>query len=356
MSAPDLPSISVILPTYNRCEVVRQTLLQLAAQDYPPDLVEILVCDNSSDPTPAMVLEVAASARVAVRLVSSNERLPAVKRNQGLHLATGDLVIFMNDDVWVRPDFLREHAASHARHEDPVAVLGLVEQSEQMVQNPFIEWYRPFAYDEIADRADQPVSYRYHWSMNLSFPRQAMLDRNLVFHEDWANIGHEDVELGYRWTRAGYQVIYNPRAWGEHYHPHDLATACRLQESIGRGLRDLEVLIPQPDLLERYGVFSLGNSRRSVVRGAARKALFNRFTVSYLLRRFGAPETRSRVAEWSYWKIMLHHTDMGYRRAAPRSPRPVNTTPVVAVLPEATTAVDGSIDLRVAQSDTAAIR
>lgn len=322
-----LPSISVILPTYNRCDVVRQTLVQLTAQDYPAELVEILVCDNSSDGTPAMVLEVAESAPVAVHLLSSDERLPAVKRNQGLRRATGDLVLFMNDDVWVRPDFLREHAATHARHAEPVAVLGLVEQSEQMPQNPFIEWYRPFAYDEIADRADQPVGYRYHWSMNLSFRREVLLERNLVFHEDWADIGHEDVELGYRWTRAGYEVIYNPRAWGEHYHPHDLATACRLQESIGRGLRDLEVLIPEPDLLERYGVFSIGNSRRAVARGLARKALFNRVTVPVLLRRFEDPAGRSRVAEWSYWKIMLHHTDLGYRRAEPRSPRPVPTRP-----------------------------
>jgi glycosyltransferase involved in cell wall biosynthesis len=320
-----LPSFSVILPTYNRCDVVRQTLVQLAAQDYPAELVEVLVCDNSSDGTPAMVLEVAAESDVAIHLVSSDERLPAVKRNQGLRRATGDLVLFMNDDVWVRPGFLREHAASHDAHAEPVAVLGLVEQSEQMPQNPFIEWYRPFAYDEIADRADQPVSYRYHWSMNLSFPREVLLERNLVFHEDWAEIGHEDVELGYRWTRAGYEVVYNPRAWGEHFHPHDLATACRLQESIGRGLRDLEVLIPEPDLLERYGVFSLRNSRRAVARGLVRKALFNRFTVPALLRRFDAPESRSRVAEWSYWKIMLHHTDRGYRQAEPRSPSPVPT-------------------------------
>ena len=335
-----LPSFSVILPTYNRCEVVRQTLRQLAAQDYPPELVEILVCDNSSDGTPAMVLEEAARSAITIHLVSSDERLPAVKRNQGLRRATGELVLFMNDDVWVRPDFLREHAASHAAHEEPVAVLGLVEQSEQMPQNPFIEWYRPFAYDEIADRADQAVSYRYHWSMNLSFERQVLLDRNLVFHEDWDNIGHEDVELGYRWTRAGYEVIYNPRAWGEHFHPHDLATACRLQESIGRGLRDLEILIPEPDLLERYGVFTLRNSRRSVARGLARKILFNKVTVPVLLRRFEDPERRSRVAEWSYWKIMLHHTDLGYRHAAPRSPRPVPTTKVP------TRDHDAAVDLR----------
>jgi hypothetical protein len=83
-----------------------------------------------------------------------------------------------------------------------VAVVGHVEQSPQMPRLPFIEWYRPFAYDRIAAQAGKPVSYQFFWSMNLSLPRKVMLERQLVFHEDWANIGHEDVELGYRWTRG----------------------------------------------------------------------------------------------------------------------------------------------------------
>lgn len=322
-----LPRISVILPTYNRCDVVEETLTRLAACDYPADRVEVLVADNSSDGTPAMVERVAAGAPFPVRLVASDERLPAVKRNQALRLATGDLVLFMNDDVWVRPSFLLEHAAAHAAHERPVAVLGHVEQSPQMPQDPFIEWYRPFAYDHIADRAGRTVPFWFHWSMNLSLPRQVMVDRNLVFHEDWAEIGHEDVELGYRWTRAGYEVVYHPAAWGEHYHPHDLDSACRLQASIGRGLRDLEVLIPEPDLLEHYGVLSRASSPRATARGLARRALFNRATVPVLQRRFAHPTRRSRVAEWSYWKIMLHHTERGYRSAPVRSPRPVPTRP-----------------------------
>ena len=96
--------------------------------------------------------------------------------------------------------------------------------------------------------------------MNLSFPRQVMLDRNLLFHEDWAVIGSEDVELGRRWTLAGLDLIYEPRAWGEHYHPHDLDSASRLQESIGRGLRDLEHLVQDPTMLESYGIFTWHNS------------------------------------------------------------------------------------------------
>lgn len=323
-------SVSLILPTYNRCDVVEITLRHFIAQRYPAELMEVLVADNSSDGTPEMVRRVASESPFPIRLISSTERLPAVKRNQALRVASGELVIWMNDDVWVAEDFVQRHVDAHARFTEPVAVVGLVEQSKSMPDSPFSRWYRPFAYDEITGRAGRPVSYRYHWSMNLSMPRQVMLDRNLIFHEDWANIGHEDVELGYRWTRARYQVIFEPMAWGEHFHPHDLDSACRLQHSIGRGLRDLEVLIPEPDLLERYGLLSPTVSRRGRIRMTVRRMLFNRWTVPPLQRRFAALDKQSRIAQWSYWKIMLHHAETGYRSAARRSPVPTPTFPIGA--------------------------
>ncbi len=320
-------SVSVIMPTYNRCDVVETTLRHFMAQDHPAELLEVLVADNSTDATPDMVRRVAAEAPFPIRLVSSSERLPAIKRNQALRAARGDLVLWMNDDVWVRPDMVRRHVEMHVRYGRPIAVLGHVEQSEQLPRDPFTDWYRPFSYWEIADRAGRPVPYRYHWSMNLSLPRRTMLERNLVFHEDWANIGHEDIELGYRWTRAGYQVVYEPRAWGEHYHPHDLQSACRLQESIGRGLRDLEVLIPEPDLLERYGVLSPHASARKRLRMTVRNALFNRFTVPLLQARLAGLQRRNALAEWMYWKVLLFHTERGYLTSPPRSPEPTPTRP-----------------------------
>jgi GT2 family glycosyltransferase len=258
-----------------------------------------------------------------VRLLASSQRLPAVKRNEALREARGDLVIFMNDDVWVTPMFVREHVASHRRAGRPVAVIGRCDQSTRMPRDPFTAWFVPFSYHEIDDRADDTVSYWFSWSMNMSFPRATMLDRNLVFHEEWVHIGEEDIELGYRWTvKAGYDIVYNPRAWGEHFHIHTLDSACRVQESIGRGLRDLEALVPEPDLLERFGVLTPDASPRGRIRMTARRALFNRYTVPPLQRHLGARSRRSRIAEWSYWKILLHHTEVGYRSEPPRSPAP----------------------------------
>jgi glycosyltransferase involved in cell wall biosynthesis len=323
---PRPPMVSVVVPTENRAEVLEQTLVLLLAQDWPAERLEVLVCDGSIDDTGRMIDRVAASSAVEVRRVVVDAPLAAVKRNRGQREACGELVIFLDDDVWVRPDFVRRHVEMHRRWPDPVAVLGLVEQSPRMPKDPFVDWFRPFAYDRIADRAGQPVPFWFHWTMNLSLPRQVMLERDLVFHEDWTTDGHDDVELGYRWERAGYQTVFEPEAWGEHYDPDDLGDACERQASYGRGLRDLEVLVAEPDLLERYGVFSWRSSPRSAVRGLARRALFNRVTVPPLQRRLERSRHRRRSAEWCYWKVMLHHTEVGYRSAEPRASSVASST------------------------------
>ncbi len=321
----DLPMVSVVMPTYNRCEVTRATLEHLLAGDYPPDRLEILVCDNSDDGTPEMARSLDARGDVAIHVQHSDERLPAVKRNQGVLAARGDYVIFMNDDVWVRPDFVRRHVEAHRAAARPVAVLGHCEQSPRMERTPFLDWYPPFAYFLLDDQAGRPLSYRFSWSMNLSFPRQVMLDQNLLFHEDWAVIGSEDVELGRRWTLAGLDLIYEPRAWGEHYHPHDLDSASRLQESIGRGLRDLEHLVQDPSMLESYGIFTWHNSPTGLVRGMVRRGLFNAATIPVLRRWLDARRQRSRLADWVYPKLLLHFTNRGYASQPQRRPaaRPI---------------------------------
>jgi GT2 family glycosyltransferase len=323
----DSPTVTVIFPTYNRCTVVRETLNRLAAQRYPADCLQVIVCDNSSDGTPAMVRELHGTVPFELLLIHNSERLPAVKRNQGLRRATGEIVIFLNDDVWVTPDFIQAHVDAHTHAVKPIAVVGHVEQSPQMEQTPFIRWYRPFAYDLIADRAEKSVSFWYHWSMNLSFRRSVLLERNLIFHEDWAHIGSEDIELGYRWSRAGYDIVYQPLATGEHFHPHTLASACKLQTSIGQGLRDLVVLIPEEGVLEHYGVYRGSPSPKARVRGFVRRTLFNDFSVPRLVALFDRRDPDSRLAQWTYWKLMLWHTERGFANEPVRFPVPLPISP-----------------------------
>jgi glycosyltransferase involved in cell wall biosynthesis len=323
----DAPTFSVIFPTYNRCDVVERTVRHLLAQEYPNDRYEIIAVDNSTDGTPEMIERLAAESErqngPCVRLLRSEDRLPAVKRNRGLEIASGEYAFFVNDDMWFEPDAMTHHARQHQAWDEPIAVLGSCRQSPEMAQTPFIEFYEPFMYDRMARFAGAPVPYEFFWSMNLSLPRRVMIERNLVFHEDWTHIGHEDIELGWRWTRAGLRAVYTPEAYADHYHPHTVESACRVQESIGRGLRDLEALVDDPGLLERYGVLTTKSSMRGICRGVARELLFNRYIAPRWIRWLDGRSRNTVLTRAMYWKVLIHSANAGYRDEPRRTPAPL---------------------------------
>jgi glycosyltransferase involved in cell wall biosynthesis len=315
MSQSPLPIFSIVIPAYVRMDLLERTVGHLLAQDYPADRFEIVIVDHDGGQAAPVAERLARPSTAPVRLFYCADRSAMAKRNLGARVSTGDYVLFHNDDIWSKATLLREHARTHLAHAPrPVAVLGHVDQSPEMPYSPFIEAYRPYAYDELRTRAEQPVHWWYFYAPNVSLPRQVMLDGGFFFREDWPELVHEDVELGYRWTRAGYDLVYNPLARADHFHPHTLSSAARLQESLGRHLPRLERLAPEPRLRERYGVFSWRNSPRSIARGLVRQALFNQVTLPGVERWLERQPRNTRLSRWLYWKVLLHYTNRGYRQ------------------------------------------
>jgi hypothetical protein len=95
------PTVSVVIPTYNRAALLPFTLDAILAQTCPPQEV-IVVDDGSADDTPAALRRYEPAVR-AIRIVNSGD---LAARNVGLRAATCDLVAFCDsDDLW-RPTHL----------------------------------------------------------------------------------------------------------------------------------------------------------------------------------------------------------------------------------------------------------
>jgi glycosyltransferase involved in cell wall biosynthesis len=99
-----LPSISVVIPTYNNLSLLLECLESVQKLDYPRDLLEVLVVDNaSSDRTPDVIADRFPHVRL-VRLESNTGFAPACDR--GALEAKGQYVAFLNNDAVVAPDWL----------------------------------------------------------------------------------------------------------------------------------------------------------------------------------------------------------------------------------------------------------
>jgi len=104
------PRVSIIVPTYNEANLVKQKLDNIASQDYPKDLVEIIVVDSAStDGTPEVVKEWITGHRdVEAKLIEENVRRgKAHALNKALEVTMGDVVVITDvDSTWPSRDTL----------------------------------------------------------------------------------------------------------------------------------------------------------------------------------------------------------------------------------------------------------
>jgi glycosyltransferase involved in cell wall biosynthesis len=110
-AASRMPSVSVIVCTYDRAALLGECLDSIARQDRGDIAMEIIVVDNnSSDGTRAIVEGF--SARVPeLRYVSEPRQGLAIARNTGARLARHDYLAFIDDDATLRPGYLRQLGA-----------------------------------------------------------------------------------------------------------------------------------------------------------------------------------------------------------------------------------------------------
>jgi len=114
--------LSVLVPTCNRLELLKQKLESLAAQTLPPGAFEVIVCDDgSTDGTRAWLAGL--RPPFALHVFTPTRKLGAARaRNRCAERASGDVLLFSDDDCLLAPDALAEHLAAHARFPESVVI------------------------------------------------------------------------------------------------------------------------------------------------------------------------------------------------------------------------------------------
>jgi len=117
-----MPQVSVVIPTYNRADLIPQTLLSVAEQTLT-DWECIIVDDGSTDNTRAVVEGL--SARDArFRYVWQENSSASAARNHGIRLARGEFIAFLDSDDLFPPDKLQWQVQVLAANPDAVLVYG----------------------------------------------------------------------------------------------------------------------------------------------------------------------------------------------------------------------------------------
>jgi len=233
--------VSIIIPTYNREKLLKNTLAALFLQDYPKEKYEIIVVDDGGqDGTLEMIKGLEATCNLKyvywprnkpyVFGEAGNRAGPA--RNIGVQHSLGGLLIFIDSDVLCAKDFIQKHLIHH-KVKEKIVVFGnrqnLTEtftKKKKAIMNMLRLGSLSFELDhndqcsnlllELNDRmtingnsySDCEYPWLFFMSHNVSIKRKNFVtvgdfERNFVF------FGMEDQEWLYRCTKRGFKAIFD---------------------------------------------------------------------------------------------------------------------------------------------------
>lgn len=225
------PYFSVVIPTYNRIDMLVRVLDALERQIDAPPFEVIVINDGSKDATEATM-----ASRRGITFRTQPNGGPGRARNHGVTLATGQFVIFIGDDTVPEPRFLAEHARIHREsNDDPlVACLGYTGWPHGERVTAFMDYINDyglqFGYKLIEDGAVVP--YNFFYTSNISIER-ALLAAH-PFDTTFPSAAWEDIELAYRLDALGLEIRYNAKAITRHYHPMTIDSFARRQYTVGK--------------------------------------------------------------------------------------------------------------------------
>jgi GT2 family glycosyltransferase len=210
--------ISIIIPTYNRVEILQETVRRILAQNFSAIDFEVIVIDDGSTDSTFEWLEKKVELCREIVVLRNTSKGRASARNLGLQKARGELFCLLDDDMWTGPEFLNAHWQTH-RQSTPqkLAVVG------KMVPWPLNEpTIANVAFDQHLSRIMAEVELRHgqlsgncFYTSNASILRST-LGKGVFFDEEFVGYGLEDTEFGHRLENEGVRFRYEPQALAYH--------------------------------------------------------------------------------------------------------------------------------------------
>lgn len=212
--------ISVIIPAYNAERDLPITLEHLFKSEY--DDFEVIVVDDASCDQTA---EAALRFPVVLKQLDVNGGAGHA-RNIGSRIATGEILFFIDADVWVKSDTLALINKTFETHDEIAAVVGAY-SPEQPVANffsHFQNFYTFYNHDKCSEVDQGYISW--FWTACGAITKNVFEEMD-GFREIYTGASAEDMDLGYRMSDKGYKILLNKEIEVTHSHHHSFRSILR---------------------------------------------------------------------------------------------------------------------------------
>ncbi len=214
--------LSVILCTYNRDRYLYPVLQSIAQGDLPhADYEIVFVNNNSTDNTEAECRRFQADhPQVTLRYFMEHNQGLSYARNCGIRNAQGDILVYVDDDALVNPQYLSTYADFFQRNPDAVAAGGPILPQYDGCEEP--DWMSHYTRQLVTgklylgEREHEFPKGAYPGGGNAAY-RRSVFDAVGLFNTDLGRkgnslIGAEEKDLFDKMTSRGMRFYYLPTA------------------------------------------------------------------------------------------------------------------------------------------------
>jgi glycosyltransferase involved in cell wall biosynthesis len=210
---PNTVLISVVVPTYNRGNLIRECLDSLVSQQFPKEHYEIIIIDSSTTDIVKKIIEDSYQMTAPkITYFYQKKEGPSAARNLGIAHATGDIIYFFDDDCLADKDCLKIIYSAYDREE----IGGVEGRVAGYYSSTVVQKYGDYLFlrtnvrpGDLLPDMDGPIT------CNASYKKDVL---TAVKGFDTQFITMEDLDLALRIREKGYFFKHMPSAVVYHKH------------------------------------------------------------------------------------------------------------------------------------------
>lgn len=213
------PLISVIVPVYNGRAFLHRCLDAIFASDYRSFEV-VVVNDCSTDDSAEISRDKGATV-----LSTPRQSGPASARNLAAARANGEVLMFVDADVVVKPDTLGKIAEQFRQRPEISAVFGSYD--DEPAEKNFLSQYKNLQHHFVHQNSNSEAST--FWSGLGAIRKKVFIEHGGFDCEKFAVPSIEDIDLGFRMRKAGHEIILDPNIQAKHLKKWEIVSHLRTE-------------------------------------------------------------------------------------------------------------------------------
>lgn len=202
-----MKSVSIIIAALNEEKYIDNCLRSILAIDYNLNLLEVIVVDNNSKDRTFEIAQ-----KYFVRVFRETRKAPAWARNTGIAVAKNEIIVFVDADVVVTKDWLRNLIAPFNKPEIGAVGGKILPIKENLISNYL--GHSLLGCYKMSNSRQFETSYI---TCNLAIRRNLLkngFDTNFKISED--------LDITMRINEQGFKILYEPNAILYHAHPETI--------------------------------------------------------------------------------------------------------------------------------------